>query len=162
MILDGLNVEKYIEKCLKSLVDQTLNEIEIILVNDGSQDDSEKIAKQFQEKYSNKIKYYEKPNGGLGDARNFGINYATGEYIAFLDSDDYVESTMYEEMYEKAKQENEKWKQALEMVYSLSGLQPQMKTSCYFYMQQEMYCINEVIRCRREMFGMTKKKLRMM
>ena len=55
--------------------------------------------------------------------------------------------------------ENEKWKQALETVYSLSGLQPQMKTSCYFYMQQEMYCINEVIRCRREMFGMTKKKL---
>ena len=56
-------------------------------------------------------------------------------------------------------EENKKWKQALETVYSLSGLQPQMKTSCYFYMQQEMYCINEVIRCRREMFGMTKKKL---
>ena len=59
----------------------------------------------------------------------------------------------------EVQQENEKWKQALETVYSLSGLQPKMKTSCYFYMQQEMYCINEVIRCRREMFGMTKKKL---
>ena len=106
VIVPFYNVEKYIEKCLESLVNQTLQEIEIILVNDGSQDDSEKIAKEFQEKYSNKIKYYEKPNGGLGDARNFGINYATGEYIAFLDSDDYVEPTMYEEMYEKAKQEN--------------------------------------------------------
>ena len=106
VIVPFYNVEKYIEKCLNSLVNQTLEEIEIILVNDGSQDNSEKIAKQFQEKYSNKIKYYEKPNGGLGDARNFGINYATGEYIAFLDSDDYVETTMYEEMYGKAKQEN--------------------------------------------------------
>ena len=106
VIVPFYNVEKYIEKCLSSLINQTLEEIEIILVNDGSQDDSEKIVKQFQEKYPNKVKYYEKPNGGLGDARNFGINYATGEYIAFLDSDDYIEPTMYEEMYEKAKQEN--------------------------------------------------------
>lgn len=105
VIVPFYNVEKYIEKCLNSLVNQTLEEIEIILVNDGSKDDSYKIAKEFQEKYVDKIKCYEKPNGGLGDARNFGINYATGEYIAFLDSDDYVESKMYEEMYEKAKQE---------------------------------------------------------
>jgi len=106
VIVPFYNVEKYIEKCLETLVNQTLQEIEIILVNDGSKDNSEKIAKQFQEKYSNKVKYFEKSNGGLGDARNFGINYATGEYIAFLDSDDYVEPTMYEEMYEKAKQED--------------------------------------------------------
>ena len=106
VIVPFYNVEKYIEKCLNSLVNQTLEEIEIILVNDGSQDNSEKIAKEFQEKYADKIKYYEKSNGGLGDARNFGINYATGEYTAFLDSDDYVEPSMYEEMYEKAKQED--------------------------------------------------------
>ena len=106
VIVPFYNVEKYIEKCLNSLVNQTLEEIEIILVNDGSKDNSEKIVKQFQEKYPNKIKYYEKANGGLGDARNFGINYANGEYIAFLDSDDYVESVMYKEMYEKAKQED--------------------------------------------------------
>lgn len=106
VIVPFYNVEKYIEKCLTSLINQTLQEIEIILVNDGSQDNSVIIAKEFQEKYSGKIKYYEKPNGGLGDARNFGINYATGEYIAFLDSDDYVESAMYEEMYKNAKQED--------------------------------------------------------
>lgn len=106
VIVPFYNVERYIEKCLNSLVNQTLEEIEIILVNDGSKDDSYKIVNEFQEKYADKIKCYEKPNGGLGDARNFGINYATGEYIAFLDSDDYVEPTMYEEMYEKAKQEN--------------------------------------------------------
>ncbi len=106
VIVPFYNVEKYIEKCLESLVTQTLEEIEIILVNDGSKDESCKIAKQFQEKHPEKIKYYEKNNGGLGDARNFGINYATGEYIAFLDSDDYVEPTMYEEMYNTAKKEN--------------------------------------------------------
>ena len=106
VIVPFYNVEKYIEKCLNSLVNQTLEEIEIILVNDGSQDNSEEKAKEFEKRYPNKIKYYKKANGGLGDARNFGIKYATGEYIAFLDSDDFVEPTMYEEMYKKAKQEN--------------------------------------------------------
>ena len=106
VIVPFYNVEKYIEKCLDSLVNQTLEEIEIILVNDGSQDNSEEKAKEFEKRYPNKIKYYKKANGGLGDARNFGIKYASGEYIAFLDSDDFIEPTMYEEMYKKAKQEN--------------------------------------------------------
>lgn len=106
VIVPFYNVGPYIEKCLESLVNQTLEDIEIILVNDGSQDNSYQKVKQYQQKYPHKIKSYEKPNGGLGDARNFGINYATGEYIAFLDSDDYVEPTMYEEMYQMAKQEN--------------------------------------------------------
>lgn len=106
VVVPFYNVGRYIEKCLESLVNQTLDDIEIILVNDGSQDNSYKIAKDYEEKYPDKIKCYEKPNGGLGDARNFGINYVTGQYIAFLDSDDYVESTMYEEMYEKAIKEN--------------------------------------------------------
>ena len=102
IIVPFYNVEKYIEKCLTSLVNQTLEEIEIILVNDGSKDNSIKVAKDFEQKYPAKIRYYEKPNGGLGDARNFGIKFTKGEYIAFLDSDDYVEPTMYEEMYEMA------------------------------------------------------------
>ena len=100
------NVEKYIKKCLDSLVNQTLQEIQIILVNDGSTDESGNIAKEYASKYTNKIIYLEKENGGLSDARNFGMRYAEGEYIAFLDSDDYVENTMYEEMYNKALQEN--------------------------------------------------------
>lgn len=102
IIVPFYNVEKYIEKCLTSLVNQTLEEIEIILVNDGSKDNSIKVAKDFEQKYPAKIRYYEKLNGGLGDARNFGIKFAKGEYLAFLDSDDYVEPTMYEEMYEMA------------------------------------------------------------
>ena len=106
VIVPFYNVEEYIEKCLETLVKQTLEEIEIILVNDGSKDGSSKIAKKYQKMYPNKVVYLEKENGGLSDARNYGIPYAKGEYIAFLDSDDYVEKDMYSQMYEIAKKEN--------------------------------------------------------
>ena len=86
-------------------MNQTLEEIEIIIVNDGTKDDSMKIVKKFQERYPKKIVCLEKDNGGLSDARNYGISYAKGEYIAFLDSDDYVERNMYKDMYELAKKE---------------------------------------------------------
>lgn len=106
VIVPFYNVEKYIEKCLETLVNQTLDDIEIILVNDGSKDKTVDIVKKYKEMYSNKIVYLEKENGGLSDARNYAIPYARGEYIAFLDSDDYVETNMYKEMYEIAQKEN--------------------------------------------------------
>ena len=88
------------------MVNQTIDNIEIILVNDGSTDNSANIAKKYLEKYPKKIIYTEKENGGLSDARNYGLKYAKGEYIAFLDSDDYVEKDMYKNMYEIAKKDN--------------------------------------------------------
>lgn len=106
VIVPIYNVEKYIKKCLNSLVNQTLQEIQIILVNDGSKDKSGEIAKEYAQMYKNKILYLEKENGGLSDARNYGIPYAEGEYIAFIDSDDYIDENAYEEMYDKAKKEN--------------------------------------------------------
>ena len=106
IIVPIYNVEMYIEKCLETLVNQTLKDIEIILVNDGSKDGSAEIAKKYLKKYPEKIVYLEKENGGLSDSRNYGLPYAKGEYIAFLDSDDYVEENMYEEMYELAKKED--------------------------------------------------------
>lgn len=106
VIVPVYNVEKYVEKCLKSLVNQTMQEIEIIVVDDGSKDGSKSIVDNYIKKYPDKIKYLYKENGGLSSARNFGIPYANGEYIAFLDSDDYVEPTMYEEMYNLAKKED--------------------------------------------------------
>ena len=105
VIVPIYNVSKYIEKCLDSLVCQTLSDIEIILVNDGSKENEEELIKPYLEKYQN-IKYIKKENGGLSSARNFGLKHANGEYIAFLDSDDYVESNMYLKMYEKAKSSN--------------------------------------------------------
>ena len=106
VIVPFYNVENYIEKCLETLVHQTLENIEIILVNDGSTDRSINVVKKFLEQYPDKITYLEKENGGLSDARNYAIPYAKGEYIAFLDSDDYVEKTMYKDMYELAKKED--------------------------------------------------------
>ncbi len=106
VVVPVYNVEKYLNKCLDSLVNQTLQDIELILVNDGSTDGSKYILKEYESKYPEKIKYLEKENGGLSDARNFGIPYATGEYIAFLDSDDYVELDIYEKMYKKAKEQD--------------------------------------------------------
>ena len=105
VIVPVYNVEKYIRKCLDSLVNQTLENIEIIIVDDGSTDTSKDIIKEYMDKYKN-IKYYQKENGGLGDARNYGLQYATGKYIAFLDSDDYIRVRTYQLMYEKAEKED--------------------------------------------------------
>lgn len=99
VIVPVYNVEKYLTKCLHSLVNQTLQEIEIIVVNDGSTDQSQTIIDQFSTDFSSKIKAYNKENGGLSDARNFGIDKCTGDYIGFVDSDDFVTPTMFEEMY---------------------------------------------------------------
>lgn len=106
VIVPVYNVEKYIEKCLDSLVNQTLKNIEVIVVNDGSPDNSQKIIDKYKNEYPNIIKSYIKENGGLSDARNFGITKCSGEYIAFLDSDDYVNYDMYEKMYNKAVSKN--------------------------------------------------------
>ena len=106
IVVPAYNVENYIEKCLESLLNQTLQDIEIIVVNDGSKDNTKQKILSFRDKYPNKVKYLEKENGGLSSARNFGMPYAKGEYVAFLDSDDYVETNMYEEMYNEAKKEN--------------------------------------------------------
>ena len=105
VIVPVYNVEKYIDKCLNSLVNQTLKDIEIIVVNDGTKDKSEDIIKKYMSKYSN-IVYLKKENGGQGSARNYGLEHAKGDYIGYVDSDDYVELDMYEKMYSKAIEDN--------------------------------------------------------
>lgn len=106
IIVPVYNVEQYLEKCLISLVNQTLDNIEIIVVNDGSPDNSQKIIDKYYKKYPNKIKKHIKENGGLSSARNYGLKFATGEFVAFVDSDDYVDVNMYKIMYDKAKKNN--------------------------------------------------------
>lgn len=102
VIVPVYNVENYLARCLDSLVNQTLNEIEIIIVNDSTKDNSQIIIDQYQKRYPTKIKSFIKENGGVGDARNFGLKYAEAEFIGFIDSDDYVEISMYEKMYKSA------------------------------------------------------------
>ena len=106
VIVPIYNVEKQLSRCLESILKQEENDLEIILVNDGSPDNSGEIAKEYATRYPDKILYFEKENGGLSDARNYGLKYATGDFIAFLDSDDYIEKNAYEEMYNKAIEEN--------------------------------------------------------
>lgn len=106
VIVPVYNVEKFIDKCLNSIVNQTLKEIEIIVVNDGSPDNSQKIIDKYVKKYPEKVQSFIKENGGQGSARNLGIEKAKGEYISFVDSDDFVEKDMYKKLYNKAKENN--------------------------------------------------------
>ncbi len=105
IIVPVYNVEAYISKCLDSLVNQTLDDIEIIVVNDGTKDNSQEIIDKYVEKYPKKVFSYIKENGGLSSARNYGIKKAKGEFIGFVDSDDYVDTNLYEKMYKLAKKE---------------------------------------------------------
>ncbi len=85
------NVEKYLEECLQSILNQSKDvSYEVLLIDDGSNDTSSDIAKEFENKYPTLFKYYRKDNGGLSDARNFAIPYATKEYIFYVDSDDFL------------------------------------------------------------------------
>lgn len=102
IIVPIYNVEKYLEKCLKSIINQTYKNIEIILINDGSTDACKEICEKFKQEYDNKnIILIHKLNGGLSDARNVGIQNATGEYVSFVDSDDFIEIDMIEKMVSK-------------------------------------------------------------
>ena len=102
VIVPAYNIELYIGKCIDTLANQTLDDLEIIIINDGSTDRTEDVIKKKIEKYSDKnIVLFNKENGGQSDARNYGIKNATGDYIAFVDGDDYVEPDMFEQMYKK-------------------------------------------------------------
>lgn len=106
IIVPVYNTEKYLRKCLDSLVNQTLEDIDIIIVNDGSTDKSEDIINEYIEKYNDKITYIKQENMGQAKARNKAIEQANGEYLSFVDSDDFVDLDMYKIMYEKAKKED--------------------------------------------------------
>ncbi len=107
VVVPVYNTEKYLRRCLDSLVNQTLKDIEIIVINDKSPDNSKLILDEYEKKFKSKIKvFHNKTNKGIGYNRNLGIKKAAGEYIAFVDSDDWVNETMYEKMYDKAKKDN--------------------------------------------------------
>lgn len=107
IIIPIYNVEKYLTECLQSLLAQTYKNLEIILVDDGSPDNCGKICDKYAKKDS-RIKVLHKKNGGLSDARNNGINIATGKYICFIDSDDYVDKCFIEKLYRNMKKDNVK------------------------------------------------------
>lgn len=101
IIIPVYGVEKYIAQCLESVINQTYKNLEIIVINDGTKDRSADIAKEYAAKDS-RIKVYDFKNGGLSVARNRGLEIATGEYISYLDSDDWLDTKMYETLLETA------------------------------------------------------------
>ena len=103
VIVPVYNMEKYLPECLESIAAQTLQEIQVLLIDDGSADNSAKICLDFINKHPN-FEYYYKENGGTASARNVGIAHAEGEYIGFVDSDDWIEPDMFEVMYRAGKE----------------------------------------------------------
>jgi len=93
IIVPIYNVEQYVDKCIQSILNQTYQNLEIILVDDGATDCSGSIADSYAAK-DKRIKVFHKENGGLSDARNYGLDHVTGDYILFVDSDDFIENTM--------------------------------------------------------------------
>lgn len=114
------NTEKYLKKCLDSIVTQDNGKIEVVLVNDGSKDDSDKICKEYCEKY-NYITYIKKENGGVSSARNVGIEKASGDYLWFIDSDDYISAGAIETIFKKSKSDCDLY----EYGYKIIGDNPQ-------------------------------------
>ena len=103
VVIPVYNVEKYLKRCLDSVMNQTLRDIEIIVMaDDGSKDQSGRICDEVQ-KTDNRVKVVHHPHSGISFSRNSGMNMATGEYVSFVDSDDYVRLDMYEKLYECAK-----------------------------------------------------------
>ena len=105
VIIPVYNTEKFLRKCLDSLVKQTLEEIEIIIVDDGSEDSSPEIIKEYKKEFSDKIVCITQKNSGQAVARNKALKICRGEYVGFLDSDDFVRPDMFERMYKKAMSE---------------------------------------------------------
>ncbi|MCM3338765.1 glycosyltransferase [Paenibacillus sp. MER TA 81-3] len=105
VVIANYNKEQYLEQCLNSVIGQTLENIEIIVVDDGSTDNSSEILKRYEKQYKY-IKVYTQENAGVSAARNTGLKYAQGEYITFLDADDYVNPMAYEQLYKLVIKEN--------------------------------------------------------
>lgn len=123
VIVPVYNAEKYLEECLDSLVKQTLKDIEIIVINDGSTDGSWRLIQKYQKSYPDLIRAFNQDNKGLYITRQIGLSYATGEYVGWVDADDFVKYDMFEKMYTAALENNS------ELVYCDYSFFPQkMKT----------------------------------
>lgn len=100
IIVPVYNTSKYLKRCIDSLLKQSNSEMQILLINDGSTDDSEEILKEYEKNNPEIIKYYKKENAGIADTRNYGISKAEGKYIMFADSDDYIKENLLEDVRE--------------------------------------------------------------
>lgn len=106
VIVPVYKAEKYLRECVDSILAQTMSDLELILINDGSPDDSQSIIDEYVSAFPDKVRTLTVDNGGQGRARNFGIDMAKGDYLSFIDSDDYLEKNAFELMLNAAEKEN--------------------------------------------------------
>ena len=148
IIVPVYKVEKYLERCVKSIQEQTYTNLEIILVDDGSPDRCGQLCDEFA-KLDERIKVYHKENGGISDARNYGIDKATGEYIGFVDSDDYIHESMYEKLYEAIKKSGTMISECgLTRVYK-NTLRPHYEGKDYFLILDKQEYLKEFLENRK-------------
>lgn len=116
VIIPVYNTEKYLKRCFNSVIEQNYPNLELVIINDGSKDNSESIIEEYKTKYQDLISYYKKENTGVADTRNFGVEKATGDYIMFLDSDDYIDKALFENLEDYIKNDVELIKFKLQRV----------------------------------------------
>lgn len=139
IIIPVYNTEKYLEKCIESVVGQTYKNLEIILVDDGSTDTSGIMCDEWAKK-DNRIKVFHKPNGGLMNAWKYGVMHSTGEYIGFVDSDDWIDANMYEKLLDKALRDNV---QLVLCGFIFEGFMPQKRGNTF--LEEIYYSKKEVL-----------------
>ena len=143
VIISCYKNEEDIERAVLSCLNQTLQDIEIIVVNDGSPDGSQKIVDQLVQRYPDKVFSYIKENGGIASVRNYGVSKVRGEYFGFLDGDDYVEPDMFEKLYLKAKEQDHQMAYG-QLYFTYSDHEDKFKEAQYTdcsHMMQDVYCV---------------------
>ena len=148
VVVPVYKVEKYLEKCVKSILKQTYTNLEIILVDDGSPDKCGQLCDELA-KTDDRIIVFHKENGGLSDTRNFGVERANGEYIGFVDSDDYIHESMYEELYKAIKKSGTAIVECgLTRVYK-NTLRPHYEGEDYFLVLSKQEYLKEYLENKR-------------
>lgn len=142
IIVPVYKVEKYLDTCVESIVGQTYSDIEIILVDDGSPDNCSRMCDEWAARDS-RIKVVHKKNGGLSSARNAGLAIAKGEYIGFVDSDDYVNDTMYEDLMRIANLDSRNYIVSSPIYRDVEGLISAYKVGCFEYVDGKSMSMKE-------------------
>ena len=105
VVIPAYNVEKYLDKCMNSVLNQSFTDFEVLLIDDGAKDSTVQLCDKYAEK-DTRVKTYHKKNGGLSDARNYGLERISGKYVTFIDSDDYIDNNYLKYMYDLIVKEN--------------------------------------------------------
>ena len=142
IIIPVYNTAKYLKRCLDSVLAQSYKDFEMVIINDGSTDNSEQIINEYKDKYPDLISYYNKPNTGVASTRNFGIEKAKGEYIMFLDSDDYIDKVLLKTLEQYTNKDIDLIKFKLfNKLYSTDVL---LDSPCVYLIKKEIFAKNNL------------------